>query len=367
MQASIIVSEHKFPLVRNDAGHAWANRLYVTLYNLSLNGIRKNDDPEESKAILQNIGSLLFEQNFKPTVQARLLRSVAAPRFIGYKLVAIMQDRPELDWTMITMGEPMPADHPKELYMHCIALIQLSITGAIVYGDNGQAVKADELKEGSKLCTQSAIVNSVQFLGPIQYASQMLDKMNRDKLELVSQFNQHFKYRIGYEVQEPAFGLAGIGCIQGIHFFATKNDAIRYLSIGFSGINLFSPCITEPHSSPQDERSQAEINMVNLRQSERLKIQKRRDAAMDAEMDAETTMRVGIEVGNAYYFAESMDEEKEIPSCCICMAPIWSKNPFMTRCGHVFHQTCLREWHIIQNKCPLCRKPLQEKFDNKRR
>jgi hypothetical protein len=251
---SIRVSGHNFPLIRNESNHTWANRLYHILYNLTLYGVRPSDDAEETKAIIQNLGSLLFEQNFRPTPQARLLRSVADPRFIGYKLVAIMQDRPELDWNRIMAEEqpPIQASHPKELYMHCIALVQLSITGDIVYGDNGQATRANELKEGAKLCTRSAIVNSVQFLGPIQYASQMLDKMNHNKLELVSQFNQNFKYRIGYEVQEPAFGLQGIGCIQGIHFFATKQDAIKYLRIGFSGINLFSPCITEPHSAPQD-------------------------------------------------------------------------------------------------------------------
>lgn len=48
--------------------------------------------------------------------------------------------------------------------------------------------------------------------------------------------------------------------------------------------------------------------------------------------------------------------------CAICQAPLTSQNYITTNCNHQFHEGCINQWMITQNKdsCPICRQILQE-------
>lgn len=47
--------------------------------------------------------------------------------------------------------------------------------------------------------------------------------------------------------------------------------------------------------------------------------------------------------------------------CGICLQELINNKTF-TKCAHVFHTSCLREWLSIRNTCPQCRtgSPLEE-------
>ena len=49
--------------------------------------------------------------------------------------------------------------------------------------------------------------------------------------------------------------------------------------------------------------------------------------------------------------------------CVICFTKFSKKMTVTTKCGHMFHKTCLNKWLTIDNVCPICRKdnPLGKK------
>ncbi len=55
--------------------------------------------------------------------------------------------------------------------------------------------------------------------------------------------------------------------------------------------------------------------------------------------------------------AESGQEAR--PECCICLDPMVHsrRRPLlMLPCGHLYHQSCIRDWHRTENEmpCPQC-------------
>jgi len=364
------IENREYPIVFSHHKYIWANRWYPLLLQLTEEGMDlRGVDREKYRGIIENIKNLINEQNYKPPMCFPCVRRpLTEPKFIGYKLVAIMES--EFGYEP---GMSIGYVFDKKLYMHAIALVELSITGGIVHGEDGSPIIAGQIRLGSKLCTKSARVNNVQFIGPMSHTLKLVEMMNIHRLELVSQFNSDFKYRIGYESCEPNFKKPGIGCIQGIHFFATKKDAIKYLNIGFSGIDMFSPIITECVSQPyrDGELSQMEIDRENIRDIELRKQITRLNIENDIQTPDEGQLfplhMLPIPVDGAFYIvdikSEEQFEEKE-NNCCICCQSIWLKNPFKTKCGHVFHMNCLKEWYRIKKICPLCRMEFTGQFNN---
>ena len=50
-----------------------------------------------------------------------------------------------------------------------------------------------------------------------------------------------------------------------------------------------------------------------------------------------------------------MDNKNE---CCICLEYFESKI-IKLDCNHLFHYKCINKWRKINNKCPICRKPIK--------
>ncbi|XP_002742349.1 RING finger protein 145-like [Saccoglossus kowalevskii] len=51
---------------------------------------------------------------------------------------------------------------------------------------------------------------------------------------------------------------------------------------------------------------------------------------------------------------EQLDQHNDV--CAICFEELL--NARVTPCGHYFHPLCLRKWLYVQNKCPLCHRPI---------
>jgi len=48
--------------------------------------------------------------------------------------------------------------------------------------------------------------------------------------------------------------------------------------------------------------------------------------------------------------------------CSICLSKV-NKPRCKTKCNHVFHITCLKEWLKMNTTCPLCRKSISDDKD----
>lgn len=53
---------------------------------------------------------------------------------------------------------------------------------------------------------------------------------------------------------------------------------------------------------------------------------------------------------------------KSIGKCVICLNDIYKKNLTKTLCNHLFHKDCLDIWSKSNNKCPLCRKIIHNRY-----
>lgn len=231
---------------------------------------------------------------------------------MGYKLVALM-------WHG---GNP-------ELLMNVIGLLQLRIPGKIYSSTPGKQkliTHADAIHRSDKLCTDQAMPVGIQIMGPPQHVERFAQDLSNGYVEMVSQFNPMFVYKLGAEILEPRLGQMGQGCIQGIHFFINKSECIKYLKLGFSGINLFGCTISK---AIEDQRDQ-----IVLPQHESRFIQ----------------MPDGV-----YYCKQTIHQPKSSDICCICLEGIWEKDVCVSRCQHYFHKFCITRQNLLNNCCPLCR------------
>lgn len=230
----------------------------------------------------------------------------------GYKLVALMHN----------------GYYNSELIMHSIGLLEIRVSGKIYSSTpGGQLIShADAIRRTDKLCTDVCMPVALQIMGPPDHVEELTHSMERGGLEMVSQFNSAFVYKLGAEIYEPKLGERGQGCIQGIHFFINKSEAIKYLKIGFAGINLFGCTISKAVEDARETppRSAKEERIIQ--------------------------MPDGI-----YYVKQTMYQPNSSDQCCICLEGIWEKDVCMSRCEHIFHKFCLTKEMLLRNVCPLCR------------
>lgn len=306
----------KLAVVRNNSSYNWANRYYRLL---SETEPFEESKTEEDKARYNSIVQAMREQNFvytrKPLRFPKNVISHGNP-LIGYKTVAIMD---------------INGEYIKEV----VALIQIQVGLNIAFGETGKKIEtANELKSGQKLCTNKTTVNAVQFVGPIGLVQKYGNMYVNNVIELVSQFDSHFKYKLGESIIETSFGEPGIGCIQGIHFFLTKDQAIQYLKCGFTGLNLTGSMIT----SQITEKKVEDREKVSPRDNDIAG----RFARIRRISSAET-------VGDTTYLIEN--EQQPHPNCFICKKERCS---LVSTCGHSFHIDCMKDHNLIMNICPIC-------------
>ena len=49
--------------------------------------------------------------------------------------------------------------------------------------------------------------------------------------------------------------------------------------------------------------------------------------------------------------------------CSICLTST-NKPKCVTKCGHHFHISCIKQWLKVNHTCPMCREPLADKHEN---
>ncbi len=334
------------PIYRTAQTHNLSNRYYELLHSLladplmqtALTG-RIDNGNDFRKSCIANLMELIRCQRFTLNRQVPLIRyNMSAPALIGYKLANIKYT--DLDDVKIDdMFRERIFTGSDRINTDVLALLQLSISENIAYGETGQMVKsAFDLRNGEKYCTNSAVCISVQFIGPISKVINMHEKLRQGKIKLTSIFKDDFEYKLGFMVNEPKFREPGIGCVQGIHYFMDKLSAIKYVKTGFGGISPFAITITD------ETTDQAYIETIQERKQ-----------TLNFTGDLQRYQYINRHFVRIDTDDEKMDEDNN-DICAICLA---YHNHFSsvitTRCNHRFHLQCLKESYIIKKQCPLCR------------
>lgn len=181
-----------------------------------------------------------FENNrrrYKQIPLEKVPEKMIEPQLTGWKIVRIIEN----DF----------------LNMETIALLELKISGNICT-PTGKTVYPNQLKTRDKYCTNECVVSAVQFVGAFNNTIKtLLENFTRkcsvehssrqaQNVELVSNFDPNFEYKLGHIVREKEYAKDGVGCVQGIHFFIDKQSCFQYLEGGFAGIPMEWPTITGP-------------------------------------------------------------------------------------------------------------------------
>ena len=53
-------------------------------------------------------------------------------------------------------------------------------------------------------------------------------------------------------------------------------------------------------------------------------------------------------------FNHKKNLHKSLGECAICLEEMLIDHLEAYQCGHVFHTSCLREWLMIKDICPIC-------------
>jgi len=59
---------------------------------------------------------------------------------------------------------------------------------------------------------------------------------------------------------------------------------------------------------------------------------------------------------NRIYLTKINLENPEV--CCICLGTETEKEGVLTRCNHMYHESCILAWAKVETECPLCRETL---------
>jgi hypothetical protein len=123
--------------------------------------------------------------------------------------------------------------YQNELSLNTFALVKLLIPKHhLVKNPMGEDVKLSELKTGDKYCAREVCVFGYKICGNPNDISYI--EKYKDRIEVVSNFDQDFTYPPGKKIIEPEFGSIGKGCIKGIHFFPDEKSALKYSASGFT-------------------------------------------------------------------------------------------------------------------------------------
>lgn len=322
----------------NPGQYVWVNRYIKLIEEMRKFKPSMFEDDDIIQAINANYMQMCQDQKFSPSypfIRRMEIENIDPRNELRlYKLVRIL----DLGRCGYMGHNNFTNNHYFELIMHTVALIELKIdTTKIAIKDGafgGPILLASELKPTEKYIVRGAYVTGVQFIGPANHVKEMYEKLKNNELSFVSNFDIHFKYKLGSYVEDPSFGLPGIGCVQGIHAFIDKREAIKYLKTGFSGIDLFCPTIG---TVDLDDRT------IEHEQAEEDRLRRRKRA-----MEEYKHLTKGM-------FEKHQDEEIQ---CDQCKKHLWSHDPIAPFCQHRFHFKCLGKQNLKNNTCPICKSKL---------
>jgi hypothetical protein len=323
----------------NVSGYRWANRYLkeiITVESESKHNENENEDKDLKLGISANLKQLIKDQQFNPSYKPIFIWNVGIERIeaknevTAYKLVRI------LDYSKLKYLGDLDFDYYQgELVMNTVALLEMKIDitkTTIKDGElKSEVLLASELKPNKKYVTGRVNITGVQFIGGPKQTSRMLQKLKDNTIDFTSNFDIHFRYRIGAVIEELSFGKTGIGCVQGIHFFIDKREAIKYLKTGFTGVELLTPVISPINLENKEE-------MV---QQESLRFRRHADKLYKMQID---TPRLG--------------PKPEFEYCDLCHKELWEQHPISAECKHKFHMPCIGRDNLKNNKCPICEKLL---------
>ena len=65
-----------------------------------------------------------------------------------------------------------------------------------------------------------------------------------------------------------------------------------------------------------------------------------------------------MEIDSSKYSEINIEKEKE---CCICLESFVDEDDVsFSKCQHLFHTKCIKEWSMYKQTCPVCRKNFEE-------
>ncbi len=302
---------------------------------------------DADKAVIENLVIILRAQNLKNNrpIQIHPVPPIIGTKYehIGYKLVALKG------------ADPMMFMFEENYCTDVLAIIQISFTNNIAYGEDGRLVmSASDLKQGNKYCTDKVICNAVQLIGPVNKVMKTQKDLKDGKLKLVSVFDGDFEYKIGCLIQEPKFLEQGNGCVQGIHFFIDKPSAIKYVKTGFGGIEPVALALTASDAEGHRDYEE-EIKIRRLQNGNEWIHFTNRFREIQPQQELEPGEPEPVSEVKEAMFVYGHQQRRRYLMCDVCKHPENGiSGMVINRCGHTFHVSCVSEKQCITKKCGVC-------------
>ncbi len=238
---------------------------------------RSAADGELSRALRENYNLLMEEDAFTPKYLYSShpmgdTKLSASEVYVGYKMARF------------AVGKSLSTQVAVLLTLHIPALsthVRASTSGDLIQPT------AYGMYDATEYCTGRAIVAGIQFLGNIHGCSIAFDTFISGGGKIISNFDPNFLYTLGHELNEPEFGMRGIGCMKGIHFFKDKKSAIKYSNKGFIATEVTTPVISCVVSEMRDVDDPDVTYMMEM-----FKRQRDQRAAMIAAAPAPSSMEI---------------------------------------------------------------------------
>lgn len=86
-----------------------------------------------------------------------------------------------------------------------------------------------------------------------------------------------------------------------------------------------------------------------------------RFVTMESEMKTTESSQVESKVDDFLIMMMPTDSSPAAGVCTVCMEALDTCSPAnedggrIVKCGHVYHERCIRQWVSLHNSCPLCR------------
>jgi hypothetical protein len=207
-------------LEKNGSKNAHGDSNWLTGYRDSLNQIRKELGYRPK-----------YRYSSSPCGDKNL---VLYDVYVGYKVARFTHKWRGLSLKVaVLLTLYVPSKETKVMMSHTNTVVEPNKTG---------------FKNNVEYCCGTVIVAAMQFIGGPSDVITTYNKYVKGEGGIVSNFDPNFKYQVSHKIVEPDFGSDGVGCVQGIHFFSTKQAAVRYAKLkGFIGDAVLTSTISAPY------------------------------------------------------------------------------------------------------------------------
>ncbi len=194
---------------------------------------RANFDPDAQRVAKEGIVKMIEYYNYRGQARPRygqvVEKMTKLPNFRLYKLVSLVDKIGPEPWDGNNHFNPLK---------NSVAILELAVD-EVAHSSNfdGKFLDANSLRRGEKYCAPSAFVLRAWIISDFKNIQTVEQKVTEGKAKFASIFDSTFEYVLGQQVFVPDFGKPGRGCICGIHGFVTKEDAVKFIRTGFSGID----------------------------------------------------------------------------------------------------------------------------------